>query len=215
METNWYVLTGASRIGKTKLLEYLSFLGYRTCPEVARIYIDNELSKGTTMDEIAANNAEIFQKKVVQLQFEVENRLNEKDLIFLDRSIVDSIAYAKIYNRDISQEMQQGIIRRYKKVFLLDQLYSYYTDYIPYEDKEQLRRTHKVFEQTYTELGYDIIRVPVASIEERANFILEYVREFEKQSTTENRKLSLPQSRFIHVPQNIRTKLDTYEKKGI
>jgi len=57
------------------------------------------------MDDIAANNAEIFQKKVVQLQFEVENRLNEKDLNFLDRSIIDSIAYSKIYNRDIAQEL--------------------------------------------------------------------------------------------------------------
>ena len=84
----------------------------------------------------------------------------------------------------------------------------YYTDYIPYEDEEQLKRTHKVFEQTYTELGYDLIRVPVAPIEERANFLLEYVRKFEKQSKIEDKRESVPQLRFLHIPQNIRAKLN-------
>lgn len=48
-ETEWIVLTGAPNSGKSSALERLAFLGYRTVPENARLFIDQEVSKGKTI----------------------------------------------------------------------------------------------------------------------------------------------------------------------
>ena len=51
-KTNWYVITGGPSTGKSKTIDYLAYLGYLIRPEVARILIDDELSKGKTLEEI-------------------------------------------------------------------------------------------------------------------------------------------------------------------
>ena len=46
VQTNWYVITGAPCSGKTTLIEQLADKGYRTIPETARLYMENEMAAG-------------------------------------------------------------------------------------------------------------------------------------------------------------------------
>ena len=52
VNTNWYVITGAPCSGKTTLIDQLADLGYNTVPEAGRKYIENELAKGRSLDEV-------------------------------------------------------------------------------------------------------------------------------------------------------------------
>jgi len=82
IETNWYVITGGPSSGKTKIIEYLAFLGYSVIPEAARILIDVEKSRGKSVEEIRSNEAE-FQKKVLEMKIEIENRISPERITFL------------------------------------------------------------------------------------------------------------------------------------
>jgi len=51
-QTNWHVITGAPCCGKTTLINRLAGMGFQTLPEIGRAYIEREMAKGRTIDEI-------------------------------------------------------------------------------------------------------------------------------------------------------------------
>jgi predicted ATPase len=173
LETNWYVITGAPSSGKTKLIEYLSFLGYRTVPEAARILIDIEMSKGRKIEEIRGNDYE-FQMRILEMKIEVENKIPIEQLTFFDRAIPDSIAYFKISNMDTKPVIDACKKRRYKGVFLLEQL-PFDKDYARTEDEKLVKELSDLIEDSYIGLGYKVVHVPVKPITERAKFILDRI----------------------------------------
>jgi predicted ATPase len=171
IDTNWYVITGGPSSGKTKLIIHLAFMGYLTIPEAARALIDNEMSKGRTIEQIRADEFK-FQKKVLKMKIDAENRIPANHIAFFERGIPDSIAYYKICRENIEPVVKASKKRRYKKVFLLEQL-PFEKDYARTEDEELANKISKLLHDSYSSLGYELISVPVMkSIEERVNFIL-------------------------------------------
>lgn len=171
IDTNWYVITGGPSSGKSKMLDRLAFLGYSIVPEAARIYIDDERSKGRTTEEIRADEAE-FQKIVLNMKIDKEAKLSPKDIIFLERGMPDSVAYYQICGADIEPVILASQDRRYKGIFLLDQA-PFEKDYARTEDEKQAKRISRLLNNAYRRFNYDVIRVPIlGSIEERANYIL-------------------------------------------
>jgi predicted ATPase len=57
VQTNWHVITGAACSGKTTLINMLADKGYQTVPEIARQFIEREVTRGRTLDEIFENGA--------------------------------------------------------------------------------------------------------------------------------------------------------------
>lgn len=121
IETSWYVITGGPFSGKTKVIEYLAFLGYSVVPEAARILIDLEISKGKSIEEIRSNEAE-FQKKVLKMKIRIEDKVSPKQITFFDRGVPDSVAYDQIYGLDARQTITASQKRKYKRIFLLEQV---------------------------------------------------------------------------------------------
>ena len=52
VQTNWHVITGAACSGKTTLIDLLADKGFQTVPETGRQYIEIEMARGRTLDEI-------------------------------------------------------------------------------------------------------------------------------------------------------------------
>ena len=67
IQTNWWVITGGPSTGKTALLEELAKRGYQTKPEAARVYIDDEISHGMTIDQIRINESK-FQEVLLYMK---------------------------------------------------------------------------------------------------------------------------------------------------
>ncbi len=173
-KTNWYVITGGPSTGKSKTIDYLAFLGYLIRPEVARILIDDELSKGKTIEEIRGDEKS-FEHKILKIKIETEEAAPKKDLIFWERGLPDSIVYIKRYMGDHNLAVQASKRRQYKGVFILDMLPVYDKDYARTETSAKAKEIHEALYNCYTELGYKVIRVPVAPISERAGFIIKQV----------------------------------------
>ncbi len=166
--SNLYVLTGGPCSGKSTLLDYFKIQGYGTLPETAREVISERMQNTLTREEIRTRQEIIFVR-----QLERESLLRDYDSFFLDRSLIDGIAYTKLgLGSSISLFESVDLRHRYKSVFLLD-LFPFEKDSVRTEDnEEEARVAHEYIRMAYTDLGYTPIEVPVGSVQERAAFIL-------------------------------------------
>lgn len=165
----WYVLTGGPSSGKTTLLEKFKELGYYTVPESARILIDKYVARGMPAREFRRDEME-FQRKVLFMKLDAENRAPKDKIVFFDRGIPDSIAYYKLHNLD-TNEVEKVSKNRYKKIFFLEQL-PFKKDYARVEDGRTAKKLGELMLKAYKSLGYDVVFVPVIPVDERARFVL-------------------------------------------
>ena len=156
--SSWYVLTGGPSSGKTTLLERLQELGYHTVSEAARVVIDEYRAKGIPVSELRKDER-LFQQHVMQVKLETEERTPKGGPVFFDRGIPDSIAYYQVCGLD-TQEIEKVSGSRYRRVFFLEQLPFHY-DYARTEDESTARRLSQLLLESYENLGYDIVHVPV------------------------------------------------------
>lgn len=156
--------------GKTKVIEHLAFLGFPVIPEAARVLIDVEKSKGKSIKEIRSNETE-FQKKVLEMKIEIENRVPSDQITFFDRGMPDTIAYDKIYGLNESRAMSAFQKRKYKGIFLLEQV-PFENDYGRTEDEKFANNLNGLLYKSYSDLGYNIAKIPVMPIDERVKLIL-------------------------------------------
>jgi predicted ATPase len=172
--TNWYAITGAPCAGKTTVIKRLASLGYATTPEIPRILIAAEIKKGKTIEEIRGNDEE-FQKKVLEMKVALEEKIPPNRISFIDDGgVPSSIAYYQVAGLDPAAALEEVKKRRYKKIFFLEQL-PYQKDDIRMEDVKTAKTLDRLLRKVYQSLGYDIIYVPVQSVEERVKFILSKV----------------------------------------
>lgn len=170
---NWYVITGGPSSGKSKLIDALSFRGFSVRPEAARIYIDEQMSRGLSLAQIRKDE-QAFQLTVLQMKIAAEAAAEKKlsENLFWERGIPDSIAYLEQCGADAETARKASIRGYYKQIFLLDRPPPYEFDYARTESESQAAQIHDRLRRTYEELGYEVIVVPVLPISERADFIL-------------------------------------------
>lgn len=169
----WYVITGAPCSGKTSVIDELHKRDYDTVPETARAYIEEQLAAGLTLAQIRADEL-AFERHVMYLKVANEVVRSPHNITFFDRAIPDSIAYYKLHGLDPSEPLSLSRQTGYKKVFLLDRL-PFEKDTVRAEDDETAEKLEVLLEEAYRELEYDVVRVPVAPIEQRTDMILKAV----------------------------------------
>ena len=171
--TRWSVITGAPCSGKTAVIYMLEKRGYQVVHEVARAYIDKELRKGQILSQIKADNW-AFERHILMEKMKIENRLCADDIIFLDRAVPDSIAYYLLNGLDPAEPFQNSREVCYQNVFFFERL-TFIEDPVRSEDEKTAHRLGQLIEECYRSLGYDLIRVPVLSVEDRTDFILNHL----------------------------------------
>ena len=171
--TRWSVITGAPCSGKTAVIHLLEQQGYTVIHEVARAYIDAELAKGKTLSEIKADEW-AFERHILMEKVRIESTLNKDEIIFFDRGIPDSIAYYELNGLDSSEPFQRSAAVCYRNIFLFESL-RFARDTVRSEDKKTARQLNRLIEESYQSLGYDIIHVPVLSVEGRTEFVLKHL----------------------------------------
>jgi predicted ATPase len=169
------VITGASCSGKTTLIHQLACKGFKAVPEVAREYFERELATGRTLDEIRQDRTTLT-RQVYDLMVESERGLRDEEVNFLDRAIPDILAFFRFAGMNPNEVLSDCFQNRYASVFLLDRL-PYQRDGVRAADDLTASYFESWTERDYISLGYNIIRVPVLSPEERLAFVLERLSE--------------------------------------
>lgn len=178
--TKKYVITGGACVGKTTLLEELEKLGYETVPEAARQIIEREQGHHKLNPRwnpiLPWTDLYKFQEEVERRQRCNENDI-KNDVAFLDRSLVDGIAYARLGDIEELPNLRKYITKaKYTKVFFLEHLPFYHKDDQRYEDEKTSKDIHNEIYNVYTELGFDVVRVPAVSVKERVKLILDEIK---------------------------------------
>lgn len=174
MSNPWYVITGGPCAGKTTLIEELSRRGYRTVSEAARLFIERELAKGRTLEDIRKDEV-AFQRELILMKVEAERALPKDETIFFDRGMHDSEAYLALCGIEKDTELEEAIQNTsYRKAFLLD-LVAYMPDHVRTEDPVLAKRIHDLLGRSYKAHGVEVIPVPIMPVGERADFVLAHL----------------------------------------
>jgi predicted ATPase len=175
VQTNWHVLTGAPCSGKTTPIGQLADQGYRTVPEAGRLYVEGEMAKGRTTDEIL-ENGDILQRGVLGLQLRSERGLPVNEVAFLDGGSPSCLTYFRVMGLNPNAILAECFHHRYASVFMLDR-FPFQHDGVRFEDDATAGLIDEWLFRDYSALGYSVVRVPVLSIQDRLTFILEKLSE--------------------------------------
>lgn len=168
-----YVITGGPGFGKTVLIDKLRKLGYQTGEEIARQIIIQQIE--CQGDILPWKDSSKFEKLVMQKRLEFLNSIDFQDIAFSDRGLPDQKGFSIYKGKVISKELASAVLlNRYaKKVFVTppwDQIYE--NDLIRTETFEEAEKIHDCILQAYIESGYDLVDLPLASQDERIDFII-------------------------------------------
>lgn len=174
VKNNWYVITGAPSSGKSTIITRLAKQGYKTTEEYGRLLIDQEMAAGKTLEEINVDSV-AFEEAWVELQGQAEAALNPQQQIIFDRGVLDTLTYFKCYGWPVTPKIKQWCSQaRYKKVFLFE-LLEYEKDYARIETEETAQKMQELFYEAYVEAGYEVIRVPKDTIDNRLKLVMSHL----------------------------------------
>ena len=171
VQTNWHVITGAPSCGKTTLINLLSAGGFKTVPESARLYMEAQIARGRSIDEIHANATDL-QRAIINKQLGVESSLRVDDVCFLDGAVPGSLAWYRVFGLNPNEILLECFHHRYASVFILDRL-PLQLDGLRFKDDAHTGFLDEWHTRDYRALGYSVERVPVLPPEDRLAFILE------------------------------------------
>jgi predicted ATPase len=188
-----YVLTGGPGVGKTTLLDELKNFGFNTIPETATTLINEAKAAGNPNPAYDQKFIQEFQKNIWFKQKTNEQNIPIGKVTFLDRGLIDGLAYCKLYNQEPPPELRIDAEQSgYKIVFILDFLDFYERNEGRQENNEQAHNIATLIEHVYQEYGYvpneTLIHVPAflydenkkrlplqASVRKRVEFILKKI----------------------------------------
>lgn len=176
---NFFIVTGGPGSGKTTLIEELNRRGFFSVEEVARKIIQDEMALGG--EALPGNNIERRIEKMVVSSIETyQEALKERtETTIFDRGVLDYVGYAYRTNTPISEELHQTAISLVynKKVFLTPPWEEIYCN--DTERKQSFEEALEVYDnlfKIYSDFGYEIIELPKASVERRADFVINHIR---------------------------------------
>ena len=93
--------------------------------------------------------------------------------VFYDRSLLDTLSYLQAGSKPTPEWMDLAPYPYHYKVFIFPPWEAIYrTDGERWEPFETAVQVHESLVSTYSALGYELIEVPRASVEQRVEFIL-------------------------------------------
>lgn len=164
--------------GKSTLIQEIRKAGIRCYAEPAREILAEQRS--IQADGVPEQNAELFCKLMLSRSLHNYNQgLNAAKIQIFDRGIPDMVAYAELFSLDTASFYKAADQYRYNpKVFFFEGWSEIYTNdserKIGFEGASMFGESVRII---YEKLGYEILKVPFQSIEDRTKFILERLPE--------------------------------------
>lgn len=167
------VITGGPGFGKTELISELERLGFPCSGEFARDLIFQQ--QKISGEILPWKNSGLFQREVLRQRIAFFESVSEHTLAFSDRGIPDQIAFSRYRgfgSPPILLESAQNY-RYYQKVFSTPPWFEIFrNDEIRTETYEEAVKIHEVVKNTYLDLDYEVVDLPLGTVKERIEFIL-------------------------------------------
>lgn len=168
--TQWIVITGPPSSGKTTLVNALQMSGHIVSSEVAREIIQYTLNPGH-LKKCMPRDSLALQREILAVTLKREHALSLDQEIFFDRGVPDSIAYFEFHGFNPQVAIRASKYRRYKRIYYCEGL-PVEKDGVRLESDKIAKEIGELIIKAYTSLDYEIVFLPVVSVEERLLMVL-------------------------------------------
>jgi predicted ATPase len=180
------VLTGGPFSGKSTLISELESLGYPIAQEAALLVIAylNETLGVAAQIEFRNSNIDKIQEMIYEKQVQLENHAvslaikHHFNFIICDRGVYDGLSYYKLFGKPANKSLIKKIEQHtYDNVFVCEVLPNFdaRSDTGRFEDLEASKKLSNYSYDIYSKVTPNVLWLPVMSIEERLNFILDSI----------------------------------------
>lgn len=170
-----FVVTGGPGTGKSTLIDELARHGIGNMPEAGRAIIRDQVAIGGPALPWGdrALYAELMLGWELRSYHEAEAMAGP---VAMDRGIPDIVGYLRLIGLPVPRHVEAAAWRfRYNgTVFLAPYWEAIFTqDAERKQDRREAEATARMMEETYKGLGYEVVELPRASVEDRAAFVRE------------------------------------------
>ncbi|WP_370206427.1 AAA family ATPase [Pararhodobacter marinus] len=175
MNDRLFVLTGGPGSGKTTLLSALAQRGLATMPEAGRAIIQDQTRIGGTGWH--GQDRRLFAE--LMLGWEMRSWHEAQGIrgpVIFDRGIPDVIGYLQLYEGEVPPHVHAAAeIYRYRPTVFLAPPWPeiFGQDAQRGQDFDEAVATAEAMAQAYAMAGYDLLPLPLDTVEARVDFVLE------------------------------------------
>jgi predicted ATPase len=168
-----FVITGGPGSGKTTLIEALAAHGIRHMPEAGRSIIQDQVAIGGN----ALPWADRMAFAELMLSWEMRSYRLAQDMdgpVIFDRGVPDVVGYLNLSGLPIPPHIQEAArkFRYHHRVFIAPPWPEIFAqDAERKQSIEEAKATYRAMVNVYTSLGYELLHLPLASVEERVQFV--------------------------------------------
>jgi len=173
-EKQIYIITGGPGFGKTVLIEELRKRGYLCSGEFARELIESQLNSGGEV--LPWKNPKLFQQEVLTKRINFFESVPVNTIAFADRGIPDQLAFARYHGFGAPKILSECTSKyRYAPYVFVTPPWEeiFENDLIRTESFEESVRIHQIVLDTYADLNYQVIELPLLPVRERLQHLIQ------------------------------------------
>ena len=137
--------------------------------------------KDTAREILENSNVDIygehFSDMIFEKQLDKEN-VTIEELVFLDMSIIECLIYRMLKKQNLNLLKNIELKNRYTAIFLFKPLIFVNDGIRNPKDKENQKKIYYLMKKVYSDLGYEVIEIPVMSTTDRFLFINKELKRF-------------------------------------
>lgn len=176
-ENRLYVFTGGPGSGKTTLIDALASRGLTRTMEAGRAIIKDQLMIGG--NALPWSDPIAFAELMLSWDLRsYKQARNTSDPVVFDRGIPDVIGYLNLMKLPVQEYMKKAArnFRYNRNVFIAPPWAEIFKqDTERKQTFEEARATYDALVETYMAYGYNLISLPLVSVEERVQFVIKYI----------------------------------------
>jgi predicted ATPase len=169
-----FVVTGGPGSGKSTLIDALAGRGVCTMPEAGRSIIQDQVAIGG--EALPWWDRRAFAELMLCWEMRsYRDALRLSGPVIFDRGVPDVLGYLRLCNLPIPAYVEKAaqVFRYHRRVFIAPPWQEIFAlDAERKQSFEEAVATFEVMRETYSALGYDLVPLPLASVEERVQFVL-------------------------------------------
>jgi predicted ATPase len=175
---NRIVITGGPGFGKSSILHELEARQYHVFHEYSREILHEQ--KKIDGDIVPWKDHHAFNEAVFKgrlSQFHAATHSNK--LYFFDRGLPDSLAYLLADEKEVPPDfLEETRLCTYNHTVFITPPWKeiYINDAQRWEGFDYAMKIHRYIEKYYTELNYKLVEIPMVEVQQRVDFILDYLK---------------------------------------